>query len=316
MKSAADVWNRFWFAPAPTTTLSALRVGVGILALVSGLVLLPDTEAFYAPTRIGTTVARFIDAALIVAAVCLVIGFRTRAASIAVAGGLIILSNANPVIFNGGDSLLRHLAVVVALAPAGVGLSLDRRRLRGEWWDCPAAPVWPVRLVQIQVAVMYAAAVAHKLGGVTWWDGTAASYPLRIATVTRFPVFAGVADSPVVAYLLTWGTLAIEAAIPLLVWNRKCRPWVLALGIGLHLSFDVALRAGLFSWVVFVAYVAFVPPETMGAVFARLGLRGYGGKDLGGSSADGGRWPQTERGTGDSAPASRSFGPAFRRSSE
>jgi hypothetical protein len=219
-----------------------------------------------------------VDVALVVAAVCLVIGFWTRTASIAVLCCLVVLCNTNPIIFNGGDSLLRHLAVVIALAPAGAGLSLDRRLARGasgEGWACPPRPVWPLRLVQIQVAVMYVAAVAHKLGGTTWWDGTAASYPLRIEAVTRFPVFADVAGSPLVALLLTWGTLVVEAAIPLLVWNRKTRPWVLALGVCLHLALGVTLRAGLFSWVVLVAYLAFVPPETMAAVFALLRLPGH-----------------------------------------
>jgi hypothetical protein len=47
----------------------------------------------------------------------------------------------------------------------------------------------------------------------------------------------------------------------MLVWNRVLRPWVLLLGVGLHLGIDYAVRVGFFSYAVLVAYVAFVPPD-------------------------------------------------------
>jgi hypothetical protein len=39
------------------------------------------------------------------------------------------------------------------------------------------------------------------------------------------------------------------------------RPWVLLLGVGLHLGIDYAVRVGFFSYAVFVAYIVFIPPE-------------------------------------------------------
>ena len=115
--------------------------------------------------------------------------------------------------------------------------------------------------MQIQVSILYIAAVWAKVRGATWNDGTAVSYAFRIEDVARFPVPGFITDSLVLANLLTFGTLAVELSIGMLVWNRVLRPWVLLLGIGLHLGIDYAVRVGFFSYAVLVAYVAFVPPD-------------------------------------------------------
>ena len=74
-------------------------------------------------------------------------------------------------------------------------------------------------------------------------------------------------------HVFTWGTLAVEGAIPLLVWNRRTRPWVLAAGAALHLSIDLTLRTGFFTWIVLASYVSFVPPERAERILRRFGLR-------------------------------------------
>ena len=63
--------------------------------------------------------------------------------------------------------------------------------------------------------------------------------------------------------MLTFGTLAIELSLGLLVWNRRLRPWILLAGVSLHLGIDYAIRVGFFSYAILVLYIAFIPPETM-----------------------------------------------------
>ena len=67
---------------------------------------------------------------------------------------------------------------------------------------------------------------------------------------------------------MTYGTLAVEFSLGVLIWNRRLRPYVLVAGIGLHLSIDLTMRIGFFSWAVFVAYLAFVPPDRAEQVVA------------------------------------------------
>jgi hypothetical protein len=61
--------------------------------------------------------------------------------------------------------------------------------------------------------------------------------------------------------VLTFGTLALEFSLGVLVWNRTARPWVLAMGICLHLGIDSSILVGFFSYAMLAAYLSFVPPE-------------------------------------------------------
>jgi hypothetical protein len=65
----------------------------------------------------------------------------------------------------------------------------------------------------------------------------------------------------VVVNLLTYGTLATELALGILVWNRRARPWVLLVGVGLHLSIGWSIRVGFFGLGMFVLYIAFADPD-------------------------------------------------------
>ncbi len=62
---------------------------------------------------------------------------------------------------------------------------------------------------------------------------------------------------------LTWGSLAIELAVGILVWFPRFRPWVLAAGVLMHLLIDIHIQIGIFSYGMFVLYLAWVSPETV-----------------------------------------------------
>ena len=150
------------------------------------------------------------------------------------------------------------------LAPAGASLSLDRRRRHADperFWEFPARAPWALRLMQIQLSVVYLAGVWDKVQGMAWNNGTAVSYALRVQDLAGLPVPAFLSHDPVVVNILTYGTLATELALGILVWNRRLRPWVLLLGVGLHLSIGWAIRVGFFGFGMFVLYVAFIDPD-------------------------------------------------------
>jgi hypothetical protein len=276
-------WNHFWFQPVETSTFALFRFAFGLLALAYTLSLAPALFAFYsddgilpAPPDYSGSLAWGLlgfftsDVAvllfyflLLVGTISLLFGFQSRIAALVVFVCLISFGRRNPWVLNSGDLLVQVLAFYMLFMPAGTGGSIDRwlkepRRV----WEFPQRSIWPLRLVQVQVTILYLAAVWAKVRGVTWNDGTAVSYAFRIEDIGRFPVPAFVTDSLVLINLLTYGTLAVELALGILVWNRVLRPWVLLLGVGLHLGIDYAVRVGFFSYAVLVAYVAFIPPET------------------------------------------------------
>jgi hypothetical protein len=121
-----------------------------------------------------------------------------------------------------------------------------------------------LRLIQVQMSILYFTAFWVK-SGPTWHEGTAVSYALRVGDLERLPLPEFITTSALIANLMTYGTLAVEFALGVLVWKRKLRPWVLLLGVGLHLGIDYAVRVGFFSYAILVLYIAFIPPETMSA---------------------------------------------------
>jgi hypothetical protein len=279
---AASAWGRFWFTEVPTSTFALFRIAFGVLTFMWALSLSPSLFAFYSrqgilpvrpsydssfdwsvfdlfPSDIAVAIVYFL---LYIAALMLIVGFRTRLAALVVFVCLISFGRRNPWVLNSGDLLLFCLAFYALFMPGGEAFSVDRWLRSGErFWDFGRRAIWPLRLVQIQVSVIYVAAVWAKVRGETWSDGTAVSYAFRMGDLERFPVPGFITDTVVIANLLTYGTLAIELSVGILVWNRVLRPWVLLLGVSLHLGIDYATRVGFFSYAVFVAYVAFIPPE-------------------------------------------------------
>ena len=276
-------WNHFWFRPIEASTFALFRVAFALLALAYTLSLAPALFAFYSDDGILPAQPHYSsslawgllgvfpsDAAvllfyflLLVGTIALLFGFQTRIAALVVFVCLVSFGRRNPWVLNSGDLLVQVLAFYVLFMPAGAALSIDRwLKEPRRFWEFPARAIWPLRLVQVQVSILYLAAVWAKVRGVTWNDGTAVSYAFRIEDLQRFPVPGFVTDSLVLANLMTYGTLAIELSIGVLVWNRVLRPWVLLLGVALHLGIDYAVRVGFFSLAVLVAYVAFIPPDT------------------------------------------------------
>jgi hypothetical protein len=282
MSRVVEGWNGFWFRPVEASTFVLFRLAFGLVAVGYTISLAPALFAFYSddgilpaqPTYKGTLAWGLLgwfpsDGAvvlfyflLLIASIALLVGLQTRLAAIVFFVCLISFGRRNPWVLNSGDLLVQVLAFYMLFMPAGLAVSVDRwlKEPRG-LWDFPARAIWPLRLVQVQVSILYIAAVWAKVRGVTWNDGTAVSYAFRIEDIARFPVPSFVTDSLVISNLLTFGTLAVELSIGMLVWNRVLRPWVLLLGVGLHLGIDYAVRVGFFSYAVLVAYVAFVPPD-------------------------------------------------------
>jgi hypothetical protein len=287
MRRVGRGWTRFWFEPQPTSSLAVFRIVFALVVIAWTAALLPDLDAFFGPNGIEPqppvdlaqgwwgvlnivdthTVVVVLFVVLLAGAVCLLVGYRTRLASVIVFVGLLSFEQRTPSIFNSGDGLLRSLAFFLMFAPAGAALSLDRRRTSpGRFWEFPARAPWALRLIQIQVSVMYLASVWEKLHGAAWRDGTAVSLVMRLPDFERFSPPGFLTHSLLVSSVMSWWTLAVELMVGILVWNRSARPLVLALGASLHIGIDLTLRIGFFSLTVLTAYIAFLSPATARAL--------------------------------------------------
>ena len=283
LKRVGSGWNRFWFTPQQTSTLALFRIAFGGIVFFWTLSLIPNLFAFFGPDGIMPTYPQLGPGAwgllqfsnspvllvavllmLLMASVALTIGCYSRIAAVLVWVGVMAFSHRNPLVGNSGDELVGNLAFFLALAPSGAALSVDRlRKAPGRFWEFPEKAPWALRLVQIQLSAVYLSAVWQKVQGQTWRDGTAVSYALRIADVGRVPTPEFITHSVVLSELMTFGTLALEASLGILVWNKVARPWVLAAGVTMHLGIDFSILVGFFSFTMICAYISFIPAETV-----------------------------------------------------
>ncbi len=273
-------WERFWFEPEATSSLAVLRVGFGLVVFGWTLTLTPDLGAFFGhggllsaqPGASGVwgvlaifhsdLAVQLMFALLLLSSIGLTVGYHTRLAAVLVFVGILSFERRNPYVFNTGDGLVRLIAFYLMLAPAGAALSFDRwRSARERFWEFPLRAPWALRLMQIQLSILYLAGLWIKLQGTTWNNGTAVSYAMRITDLSRFPLPGFLIHPPLISNLMTYGTLAIELSVPILVWNRRLRPWVLLAGLGLHLGIEYSIRVGFFSVAMFTLYLSFLDPS-------------------------------------------------------
>jgi hypothetical protein len=260
-----DGWRRFFFEPEPVAPVVLVRMAFGVLVVLWALSLLPDAVAFFSDDGLRRTGASgglawsvfaisdspavVIGAVILLAlaGVALITGRLARPAAIVAFVLLASLQRRNIAVFNAGDSLLRLIALYLALAPCG---------------DPPQAlrAPWALRLMQLQLSAIYIGSVLEKLRGQSWRDGTALGIALRIDDLERFGAFRWIADHPALVSIGTFGTIAVELAVGVGVWFPRARLPVMAAGALLHIGIALAMRVGFFSAAILVLYLAFVPP--------------------------------------------------------
>jgi hypothetical protein len=167
--------------------------------------------------------------------------------------------------------------------PLGDHFSVDahRRRLREPSAGGAAAPAraWalPVRLAQLQVAIIYLATAALKLRSGAWLSGDALFYTRQLESLLLPLGQAAFAAAP--PDWLRFGSvaaLAIEWAFPFLVLSPIGQPAARLLGLGLgaalHLGIAATMSIANFSLLMLSSYWLFVRWEWVETAARRLGL--------------------------------------------
>jgi len=175
--------------------------------------------------------------------------------------GLSAMHNRNGQIVNGSDIVYSVMAFYLILSPAGAVFSVDRliRLARGKEPEEPKLIVpWAQRLMQLQVSIIYLAAVLSKATGNLWVTGMAVYYPINYPELRRFPLPHLGTDDVWLINMLTYGALAVEFALVFLVWHPRLRLYVLTAGVLLHLGIEYSLNVPLFAGIMIVSYMTFI----------------------------------------------------------
>ncbi len=263
------IYFKDWFSQSGfvPSSLGAQNMGPRVEAFGQSI---PRLNVLGSVTSDSITLAVYL--ATMLAALLTSLGLWTRISSILLAVGLVSMHHRNGLILHGGDTLMRVSVLYLALSPCGAAVSLDRFFARKKGL-APAIPLmislWPQRLIQVQIAIIYLTTFWHKMGGHFWKNGTATWYPIHLNEFDRFPL-PGFTETAIFTSLTSWGTLAVELSFATLVFAKPLRKWVLLAGIGLHAFIDYAFNIPLFSYLMITMYIAFYEGEEIAGWWDRM----------------------------------------------
>ena len=286
MNALARAWDRVWFRPFDPTSVGAFRLCLGVTLFLYYLALLPNYERYFAADGVlslappgperpprphlsvftwteGVVPVRAFAVVGLLASAVLAVGWRSRLWALTL---LVLVTSqmlTNNLLNRGEDVVFRMMLFLGLFAPLDHSLSLAARK-GGAPEEAPT--IWAVRLMQVSLALVYVLSLPRKLvGNADWLDGTAMYWILVNDTISRWPwpeAFHGL-KGEILSAVLTFGTILVQMAFPLLVWFRRTRAPVLLAAALMHLGIGVAIKnLGFFSAAMLCCFWLFVPGET------------------------------------------------------
>lgn len=204
---------------------------------------------FFLASHAGEAAFLFVLCGIVYALFAL--GYRTKLMHVLSCVAVCSLHNRLSLLEDGSEVTTRLLTFWTVFLPMGARFSLDALRTPGPVERRPAVSL-AVLAILLQVSLLYVFNVLHK-SGETWRSGTAVHYVLhqdRIVTWLGWKVRALI--TPAASQWLTYLTIVVEAALPILIWCpigwKLTRRVAIVLAIGLHLSFAALLNIAMFSY--------------------------------------------------------------------
>jgi len=275
-------FDRFLFESGNAQILPVLRIGFAILILVQSLVLWPDVAYWFSDQGVLSTqsarqlagsqkwsiffllggdvrLAYFGVISLFVHGLLLGLGVYSRVQLAAIFLWLVSFQHRMPLIHDGEDTVFRLFAFFLMFLPLDASYSLIgflRGRPRVQ---VPAEQLWGLRLIQIEMTAIYTSTFLSKLVGETWQNGTAIWFVSRMNDNYGRLIPSEWFDSHWTSQIGSYGTLLIEAFLPIGLWIPRLRWIAIMLGLSLHLGIELSMNLFLFEWVMILGLLSFFP---------------------------------------------------------
>lgn len=280
---ARDAFNRFFFTEETPFGLAIMRMFLPLVMFCMVLPRWPYTRELYsadgatAQLGLGYGYADFLPEfsgevavalhSLLVFALCAIfVGWRTRIA-------LIIALVLYPY-FSLLDSIstltkytviTTHLLLLLSCSECGAIWSVDawlaRRRSPGDSPLPVRAAVWPRRLIQLMIGIVYFGAAITKMNTPTFLSGDQLQLWMITHINFRHPLGEFLSMYPILLKSMAYVTLVWEITFVFLVWRPLWRPWVLAVGLTFHFLTTLTLGLLIFPMTCYAAYLSFIEEE-------------------------------------------------------
>jgi uncharacterized membrane protein YphA (DoxX/SURF4 family) len=279
--------------PVPAERAAALRMAVGVVLLLDILVqYLPLLPVLYGPDSFGAADVQApafaapswrwsllqwlppssgpaaLAAAWTASAVALLVGYRPRLAALVAWAVAVSFFQEDLYQHNGGDRLKLFVLLMLVFLPSDGCWAVRRHPLARRAAGHVLVQAWPLRLLMVQLAVMYFMNGYYKAMGPQWLDGSVMTAVAANPTWAHFsPNHLPLPDG--VMRAVTWATVAWELLFPLLVAFPLTRKATLWIGVAFHLGTLVHLEVGVFPLYALCYYVPLVAWERRPAGPAR-----------------------------------------------
>lgn len=233
----------------------------------------PRLQILHSVVSTDLTLAVFIVA--LVSSLFVAAGLWTRFSTILLAIATVSLHHRDAAILHGGDTALRICVLYVMLAPSGAAVSLDRWRARRKGIEGPTprlVSLWPQRLIQYNMALIYFTTWWIKLDGIYWRAGLATYFTSRLPEFYRFPVPA-FTKSVAASHVQTYLAALTELSLGTIVFWKPARKYVLIAGLLMHGYIEYSMNVPLFEWIMVSMYISFYSGEEIAQWYDRLKAR-------------------------------------------
>jgi hypothetical protein len=280
-RMAAELWSRFLFRPVPAHALAAFRLTFGLYFLIYLLAFAP--RLFVSFSSAGIPIPYLIPdwslppalcllayGAVVAAGVAFTLGWRTGWITPLLLLGYLYFYLLGIAVKNTAHERLNLLVLGLACLARLDAVWAVRPTGRPDADGVCRVPVWPVRLITLQIAFLYFGAGWWKLNNPKWHSGDLLFYNFigDWATPLAFWVARTLPNGPAWT-AMSWGVIAWELALGLALFIPALRMAAVITGTLFHLSVWALLGIPEFMNCV-ACYPLFFPPEQVRATGRRL----------------------------------------------
>ena len=259
--------NQFVDSCGPAGPVAVSRIVLGLAALLRAFVGAPlllslrDPDALRVPRAAwfaaNSTLVWVLLFMWILSAAMFMVGWRYRwagAALTATIGAVLAMDHQT---FSNHLYLLFLAVLLMTLVDASARWSIDARRLRG----AGTVRLWPVRLLQAQVSILFLWSVVGKLRS-DFLSGSQLAAQVGRGLVS----ISDSVGTPRVMVSLSAATLLLEGFLALALWSPRLRPVALTAAAAFHVAILLLMEPAdqlfVFALVMASAYLLFLVPTS------------------------------------------------------
>jgi hypothetical protein len=275
------IWEKFWFRLIDARQYAALRIAFGGLSFFYLFGLLPYVEAqfsgvgwlgnfrqianqnggswslFFIPMGKNANLLAYAIVMLgMASALLMAIGWQARFSACITWLVWVSLWNRNPLLLDGDDAVLKVMCFYLILSPCGNAWSIDAYLYKKP----QRVVVWPLRLMQFQIALLYFVSGWVKFHSQEWLDGKELQYILIHPHYSRWDGWL-ILNNPVMTTLLAglaWFIRWWELLFPVLLLNPYTRKISLIIGISFHFGLMLTMNLRWFAAIMLSLYLALI----------------------------------------------------------